>query len=72
MAADPSGCCAKLREVLQTLVNSKKLAAEKCDDIRRQFTVLVTYVIIPKKAGFSAFDPFDEGHRVDGKVHQLQ
>ena len=28
MAADPSGCCAKLRKVLQTIVNSKKLAAE--------------------------------------------
>ena len=65
MAADPSGCCAKLRKVLQTLVNSKKLAAEKCDDILRQFTDLVTYAIIPKKAEFSAFDPFDEAHRVD-------
>ena len=65
MAVDPNGCCAKLCKVLQTLVNSKKLTAEKCDDILRQFTDLVTYAIIPKKAEFSAFDPFDEGHHVD-------
>ena len=64
MAADPNGCCAKLHKVLQTLVSSKKLAAEKCDDILRQFTDLVTYAIIPKKAESSAFDPFNETHRV--------
>ena len=65
MAADPNGCCAKLRKVLQTLVNSGKLVAEKCDDILRQYTDLVTYAILPKKDELSAFDPFDNGHRVD-------
>ena len=65
MAADPNGCCAKLHKVLQTLVNRGKLVAEKCDDILRQYTDLVTYAILPKKDKFSAFDPFDNGHCVD-------
>ena len=65
MASDPDACCAKLRNVLHTLVKNGRLATDKCDNILRQFSDVLTNVDLLNKDQFSSFDPFDDGQRVD-------